>query len=184
MSPKPSYVYFIDRSNYATLFGRDMSLEDIAKLSKGLGDQQKVSSLTMGIVCELNAVMTKVLFDNEISCYLFSLSLSNQDRCYTEHYVRSFLSPRREDIHYAVTEDKKYYEIISLADSSTSDLLIVLEEGFFDYVTENKDKLDGFVLDCLSYKYRYGGDYASLMKLHLSLGLNESSLDLFKLRFN
>lgn len=184
MSPKPSQVYFIDRSNYTTLFGRDMSLEDIAKLSKGLGYQQKVSSLTMGIVCELNAVMNRVLFDKIVSCYPFSLSLSNQDRCYTEHYVRSFLSPKREDLHWSVNQDKKYYEIISLAQTSTSDLLIVLEEGFFDYVTENKKKLDDFVLDCLSYKYRYGGDYASLMRLHLSLTLNESSLDLFKLRLN
>lgn len=179
-----SSVYFIDRINYAALFGRDFGLSDITKLSQGLGDPQKVSSLTQAIVCELNTVMNKVLFDTLSSCYPLSLSLSNQDRCYTEHYVRSFLSPQREDIHYVVAEDKKYYEIVSLADSNYSDLLVVLEEGFFDYVTENKDKLDGFVLDCLSYKYRYGGDYASLMKLHLSLGLNESSLDLFKLRFN
>ena len=184
MLAKSSHVYFIDRVNYTTLFSRDFGLGDITKLSQGLGDPQKVSSLTQAIVCELNTVMNKVLFDTSSSCYPLSLSLSNQDRCYTEHYVRSFLSPQREDIHYVVTEDKKYYEIVSLADSSTSDLLVVLEESFFDYVTENKDKLDGFVLDCLSYKYRYGGDYASLMKLHLSLGLNESSLDLFKLRFN
>lgn len=184
MLAKYSRVYFIDRTNYAALFSRDVSLGDITKLSQGLGDPQKVSSLTQAIVCELNTIMTKVLFDTYPSCYPLTLSLSNQDRCYTEHYVRSFLSPRREDLHYDINEDKKYYEIISLADSSTSDLLVILEEGFFDYVTENKKKLDDFILDCLSYKYRNGGDYASLMKLHLSLGLNESSLDLLKLRFN
>ncbi len=184
MLVKSSHVYFIDRTNYTALFSRDVSLGDITKLPQGLGDPQKVSSLTQAIVCELTTVMNKVLFDTGSDCYSFTLSLSNQDRCYTEHYVRSFLSPRREDIHYGINEDKKYYEIISLADSSTSNLLVILEEGFFDYVTENKKKLDDFVLDCLSYKYRYGGDYASLMKLHLSLGLNESSLDLFKLRFN
>ena len=180
MIAKSSRVYFIDRINYAALFGRDFGLSDITKLSQGLGDPQKVSSLTQAIVCELNTVMNKVLFDTISSCYPFSLSLSNQDRCYTEHYVRSFLSPQREDIHYVVAEDKKYYEIVVLPDNT---LLVVVENGFLTFVTESKDNFLKFILDCLCYQYKFNLTN-SLFKTYVSLKLNDNYFQLIKSRFN
>lgn len=185
MQYKDSTLFFIDRANYSALQGKDFGLQQIVDLVKGRADVPAVSTLTQACIHQINARLSKVFFDCEFYSprqWFFDNNLSKADQTYVSDYALTYLSPAPEPYGDTTRQDKKYYEIVPLADSSTSQLLLVVEEGFFDHVTENKDQATGFVLDCLSYQYRYASDTRALMKLYLSLRLNEGYLDLVKLR--
>lgn len=185
MEKKPSNLLFIDRNNYANILDKKFSLSDLVDVICGIKTNDRLSPLTTMIIMEINDKLIKAFFDQ--GCYnpnTFSTfnKLSNADHKYVNHYVKDSLCKEAEACVVDLSgEEKKYYELIPLANN---DILVVFEEAFFEIITESKDKLQQFVLDCLCYQYKFGSDLGPLMKLYLSLQINETTLNMVKLRFN
>lgn len=186
MEKKPSNLLFIDRNNYVNILDKKFSLSDLVDVVCGYKANDRLSPLTTMIIMEINNKLTKALFDQGFyhpNEFLVSGKLSNADHKYVGHYVKDALSKEGENncVVDLSCEDKKYYELIPLANN---DILVVFEGAFFENITESKDKLQKFVLDCLCHQYKFGSDLGPLMKLYLSLQINETALNMVKLRFN
>lgn len=189
MDKKLSNLLFVDRNNYDNILDKKFNINDLVDVVYGHKANDRLSPLTTTILIQINSKLSKAFFDQ--GCYhLDTLSvygkLSNADHKYVDHYVNDCLhkdADASETVayNYASGEDKKYYELIPLANN---DILVVFEEAFFEIITESKDKLQQFVLDCLCHQYKFNSDLELLMKLYLSLQINETTLNMVKLRFN
>lgn len=188
MDKKVSNLLFIDRNNYANILDKKFNINDLVDVIYGYKLNDRLSSLTTMILMEINDKLVKAFFDqgfynpNKFSTFN---KLSNTDHKYVNHYVKDSLlkSDSADSVAYSAgfSEEKKYYELIPLANN---DILVVFEEAFFEIITESKDKLQQFVLDCLCHQYKFGSNLEPLMKLYLSLQINETALNMIKLRFN
>ena len=203
MQKKPLELYFIDRVNFTQLQSKDVSLTDIRSLFthhynpsyQTQENRNKFSTLTKAFILQLNLLMNRALFSyNSSNDYTdFSSPLSKNDITYVEHSAKSFLSKVThagydEDCLESCTDTKiyppkKYYEIIPQSDATGSQLLVVLEEGFFANLTKCKEELLKFLLDSLSYQYKWNAYLERLLRLYLSVKVNEGQFDLVKLRF-
>lgn len=188
MVKKPSNLLFVDRNNYGNILDKKFNINDLVDIITGVKTNDRLSPLTTMIIMELNDKLSQALFDQ--GCYnpnmsLASSKLGNADHKYVTHYVKDCLVKNNtpDCVPYGVdiSEEKKYYELIPLANN---DILVVFEEAFFEIITESKDKLLQFVLDCLCYQYKFNSNMELLMKLYLSLQINETALNMIKLRFN
>lgn len=212
MDKPQSNLIFIDRINFINLQDAKFNLEDLRR--EITGDVKVVSSssevnkngvtlparsellspLTIAIIDKTNELLNKSFFDG----YFFRLYdtgiynlISEKDIKYVSHYVKDYLTKEQDnnllDSANAIDGvsktpvNKKYYELIPLLNG---DVLVVLEEGFFNITTESKNSLTEFVLDCLRLQYKFSLDYRQLMKLYLKLHINENALNMVKLRFN
>lgn len=183
MEKKPSNLIFIDRNNYNNLLDKKFDLSDLINSINGEKENTRLSSLTTAIIFEINDKINKAFFDQYFYAPVkFSLfnKLNNTDLKYVDSYVKDSLCKSEEVCIYS-DASKKYYELIPLMNN---DILVVFEESFFSIITESKDKLKEFVLDCLCYQYKFNSSLEYLMKLYLNLKINENSLDMIKLRFN
>jgi len=189
MEKPQSNLLFIDRNNYVSILDKKFNLDDLVETIAGKKMNERLSPLTTAIIYEINGKLHKAFFDsyfyNENRWSLFA-QLSNTDVKYVEHYTKDSLVKSHDQtacigIVGCNSEEKKYYELIPL---SNNDILVVFEEAFFDITTESKDRLKEFVLDCLCHQYRFNSNLELLMKLYLSLQINDTYLDMVKLRFN
>ena len=185
MDNKPSNLLFIDRNNYVNILDKNFSLTDLVDCIYGYKNTDRLSALTTMIILEINDKLVKAFFDqgfyhpNKFSIFN---RLSNHDHKYVGHYVKDTLTKQSDNcVVDPCGAEKKYYELIPLANN---DILVVFEEAFFEIITESKDKLQQFVLDCLCYQYKFSSNLELLMKLYLSLQVNETALNMVKLRFN
>lgn len=188
MEKKQSNLLFIDRNNYVNILDKKFNINDLVDIIYGTKTNERLSSLTTMIIMEINDKLVKALFDqgfyNPNKFSVFN-KLSNADHKYVNHYVKDSLvkSDSADSVAYGgvSSEEKKYYELIPLANN---DILVVFEEAFFEIITESKDKLQQFVLDCLCHQYKFNSNLELLMKLYLTLQINETALNMVKLRFN
>jgi hypothetical protein len=157
----------------------------------------KVSLMTQAYLSFLNDSIYKALFDQGFNSLYHSHKLSHQDIDYIKVKVKAQLfSVDTEDCYPCIAmskeigsgqqidynQNEKYYEIISTDSSKTNYTLVVIEEEFLSNLTECKEELSKFLLDCLSYQYKSEFDVYSVLKLYLSLKVNEGYFDLVKLR--
>lgn len=194
----PSVIYFIDRNNFTQLLNKDVAIEDLMLILKNkhtLNETQKnkvnkFSLLTKKYILEFNNILNRTLFENlyyNIDYYFGELS--DIETKYINHSIKDYLTGENKiDIvelnrPYS-SENKKYYEIIPILNSNENSCLIVVEQGFFNNLTKNKHELITFMLDCLSHQYNWNCLSPVLLKLYLSLQINDSQFDLVKLRFN
>lgn len=205
---KPNDLLFIDRLNFTMLQDKSFNLDDIItllSLDYSYNAQQhehaskirdKVSLMTQSYLTTVNNKIHQVLFDR--NSYLTSISnkLSHQDIDYINAKMSQFLFKSEEsdcdcicanpvetpnkDIDYK--DYKKYYEIISTDSTINNYTLVVVEEEFLSNLTACKEELVKFLLDCLSHQYKTGYDLYTVLKLYLSLKVNEGYFDLIKLR--
>ena len=189
MEKKLSNLLFVDRNSYINILDKKFNINDLVNDNYGRQTNDRLSPLTTMIITTINEKLMKALFDQwGYNPYAFTLypKLSNADQKYVEHYVKSSLSKGDQNVAYAgeltnSQEEKKYYELIPLANN---DVLIVFEEAFFENITESKDKFQQFVLDCLCHQYKFNSNLELLMKLYVSLQINETAMNMVKLRFN
>ena len=172
----------------------------------------KVSNLTLSQIFTINDLLQNALFnyDSYYGSYVFMNLLQNarfnydsfhgsyvfmnkEDQNYVDHYAKTYLKDELSSSIYPISlgnnesssvEPKKYYEIIPTPDSVSSNLIVVVEEGFFLNVTKSKDELLQFILDCLSYQYKLSSGMEPLLKMYLSIKINDGQFDLIKVRFD
>ena len=178
---KYSSLCFVDRVNYQNLINSSFTQEDIVKMHYEVSAyNDKVSLLSKASLINLNKELNKLIYFSQLSDKFYDslVLLSKQEKQYIEDSFKStYLTDIKNDPYY---NDKKYYEIVVLPDGT---LLTVVEEGFLAFVTESKDNLLKFILDCLCYQYKF--DFMSfLMKTYISLKLNDTYFNLIKSRFN
>ena len=189
MEKKQSNLLFIDRNNYGNILDKKFNINDLVDVIYGNRVNDRLSPLTTMIITEINKKLVGAFFDQGFyNPFSFSTSnkLSNADHKYVSHYVKDCLTKDDPQAAYGIElggseEEKKYYELIPLANN---DILVVFEEAFFEIITESKDKLQLFVLDCLCHQYKFNSNLELLMKLYLSLQINETTINMVKLRFN
>lgn len=197
---KRSDLFFIDRNNYINLQSKKINLDTIGKLVKGEEDNDSFSDLTKIFIIELNrklnySFFTRGTWNTLVDCMLIR-GISKLDSKYIQDSCNAILT--KEDApgdiplsvltssgHLCHTQGpKKYYEIIPMSDTYADDLLVVVEDGFFDAVTKTKESLLSFYLDCLGVQYKFNSDLEFLLKNYINLRINEGAFDLVKLRFN
>lgn len=177
MEKKFASLVFVDRVNYESLQSASFSNEDISKIP--YSDFPNISLLTKATIVNLNRELNKLMYFSTLSddYYDSIILLSQQERQYVKD---SFKSNFCGVIYPDIYSDKKYYEIVILPDST---LLIVVEEGFLTFITESKDNLLKFILDCLCYHYKFNL-VSGMIKTYISLKLNDTYFSLIKSRFN
>jgi len=185
---KLSNLLFIDRDSYTNILDKDFDLDDLLDVITKTNNDE-LSLLTTAIIFKTNEKLYRAFFDeyfyNKSKEDLF-IKLNNSDIKYVEHYVKDFLTNSDNDEYIEINAtdhnvEKKYYELIPLPNN---DILVILERAFFSITTESKNKLKEFVLDCLCHQYKFNSDMELLMKLYIGLQINETYLNMVKLRFN
>lgn len=78
-----------------------------------------------------------------------------------------------------VESDQSFYEILPVGDG---DLLVIMENGFLNHITQSKITASAFVLLCLSQLDRFKVDKSRLNKLYLNLAFIDSYHLLLKAR--
>lgn len=78
-----------------------------------------------------------------------------------------------------VESDQSFYEILPVGDG---DLLVIMENGFLNHITQSKIAASAFVLLCLSQLDRFKVDKSRLNKLYLNLAFIDSYHLLLKAR--
>lgn len=180
----------------------------------GPGKNKNISALTETIILKTNDHLYRAFFSDSIYVGNTNLELGYLETINTKtavEYIKDYLSPKElsynngkiyprgnvvssestynptEELSHAFDADKfskrnkKYYELIPL---DGNDVLIIVGESFFNYVTENKNQLLEFVLTCIRHQYKYNFDFSNLMKLYVGLNIDESLVDVVKLRYN
>lgn len=173
MEKKYATLVFVDRINYENLQGANFSNEDISKIP--YKEFPNISLLTRASIIYLNRKINKLLYFPILieDTYDPLILLTNQEYKYVkDSFKANFCSQITPDSNI----DKKYYEVIVLPDNA---LLIVVEEGFLTFVTESKDNLLKFILDCLCYHYKFNL-VSGLFKTYVSLKLNDNYFQLIK----
>lgn len=178
MEKKYSSVVFIDRVNYENLLTASFTLNDIPKAQ--YQSNLNISQLTQGSLIHLNKELRKLLYSSQLgnSFYDSFVLLSNQEKKYIEDSFKDYIFSNINSDPF--DRDKKYYEIVVLADNS---ILVIVESGFLTFMTELKDNLIKFILDCLSQQYKFNCDIGYLMKTYISLKLNDTYFNLIKSRY-
>ncbi len=184
---KYSRLIFIDEPTFVSLQSKAKDIHAIAD-EVSLGKGNSMSMLTAASIREINERVHSALFDQGPLSPLGD-SVSKVDETYVKSSVKSFLS-HQDGSDYVVCsvgdemDEVKYCDLIAAPSPDEFRLMVVVKLGFFDLVTENKEKLMGFILNCLSFFYKYDSDMESLLKLYTKLKFNEGYFDLVKLRFS
>ena len=181
-----SRLLFIDEPTFNALQSKTTDVHQIAT-EITTNASQAFSVLTSASVRELNDVLHFALFDTPSGIFESS-TLSKTDETYVKSTVKKFLSTPSDVVGSVAVGDEpvheaKYCDLIPLPAANELRLMVVVKAGFFDAVTENKEALTAFLLNCLSSLYKYGADLAPLLRLYLRLKFNEGYFDLVKLRF-
>lgn len=169
-------LVFIDRLNYDNLQSSKFSIEDVSNII--YEDLASVSLLTRACVINLNKELNKLLYYSYLtdSYYGSIVLLNNQEKQFIND---NFISTQLKNIYPIIDHDKKYYEIILLPDNK---LLVIVEEGFLTLMTEIKDNLLEFILDCLRYQNKFNLN-SLLLKSYIGLKLNDTQFNIIKSRF-
>jgi hypothetical protein len=178
MEKKYSSIVFVDRVNYQNLLTASFTLDDIPKAP--YQGNPNISQLTQGSLIHLNKELSKLLYSSHLGPAFYDsfVLLNDQEKKYIEDSFKDYLlNDINNDPYY---QDKKYYEIVVLADSS---ILVIVEHGFLTFVTESKDNLIKFILDCLCHQYKFNCIIGYLMKTYISLKLNDTYFNLIKSRY-
>jgi len=195
MEKSNSEIYYIDRSNFNKIQNKNMNINDILDIfcdypnTKEICD--KISPITKSFIININKILNKSFFSNYLCTYSDNF-LSSTDLKYIEYSSKKYLEGELSNVVEAspsirIDEDiqfpKKYYEIIPLVNATGLNLLVVIEEGFFFNLTKCKDELLKFILDSLSYQYKWNAFLKHLLRVYLSVKVNDGEFDLIKLRF-
>ncbi len=177
----PTEILFIDRLSYENIMS-DHTVDSIGEQLKmlitdhlGVKKYSNLSSLTISFIRFYNYYFSRA-FNTGI---YNSLNLNYED-IYdyspdsSEYKEQRYLEDMfRED--YILNKDiasnddsKKYYEIQMLPNGY---FLVIFEKGFVYYLTEFKNNLQKFILDCLCVLYGYGLFSDSSSSKDVALGI-------------
>jgi len=182
MDKKVPFIYFIDRLNYNMLQDKNFNINDFYDTFIKSNISNNISLLTKASISYLNFKLNNLFSYNnqqlkfyyEETCVL----LSKKEKDYIED---NFNYKQLEDHDYPISQsEKKYYEIIILSDNS---ILVIVEDSFLKHLTESKDNLLKFILDCLCYQYKFNYILTYIVKVYINLRINDSYFFTIKSRY-
>lgn len=150
---------FVDRKSFKNLQSRDFKITDFVKVVSNFSEQHSaISSMTQEYMRYLNNRMYYILFGINLDYgRIVETADSNyiKDLFYT-NLVNEYAAP---DV---------FYEILPVSDT---EYLVVLENGFLNYLTSTKSASEEFVLACLRCIDQFKCDKSQLTRLYLNLRL-------------
>lgn len=151
---------FVDRKSFTNLQGRQFNLSDFPKVVGNYSDQHPaISTMTQDYMRYLNNQLYYILFGVNLGDQKYRLS--NTDAT----YIRDLFFTNLVN-EYATPE--AFYEILPVSDT---EYLVVLENGFLNYLTSTKNAPEEFVLACLRCMNQFKCDKSQLIRLYLNLRL-------------
>lgn len=177
MKAKSFAIYFIDRINYNNLLDSSFKIDDIPSLL--YKNNSYVSQLTRGFILYLNKQLNKIFYYSaSLNDQLDELILlTNQEKQYIKDNFQHIMLKKAKN---ACEKEEKYYELVILADNT---ILVVVEEGFLNFITEDKNNLIRFILDCLCYQYKFNLSTRHLLNIYIGLKINDTHFNLIKSRY-
>lgn len=162
---------FIDRTTYedVTFNTKGIVLDDFFKTAKLSDRMLKYTLFTDDRVKHILGV--EMFGDSLSSCNSICLTESQEDA--------NILAIFNDRLTKDVESDQSFYEILPVGDG---DLLVIMENGFLNHITQSKIAASAFVLLCLSQLDRFKVDKIYLNKLYLNLAFIDSYHLLLKAR--
>ncbi len=162
---------FVDRKTFNNLQGREFDISDFPKVMENYGSSHKaISAMTQDYMRYLNNEMHRIFFGTNLGDQKYRLSSVDIN------YVRDlFISNLVNEWSTPVS----FYEILPISDV---EYLVVLENGFLNYLTSTKSAPEEFVLACLRCMHQFKCDKSQLTRLYLSLRLNADYHKLLAMR--
>lgn len=165
-------LVFIDKSNYTALMDKSFNINDIPGLLEK--PNEKVSMLTRAYFIHINERLNNILFDEtRYYCNFDNIGIDRNNL--DMNYIKDTFKEKMHLTGYC----EKYYELRLLANR---DILVIVCDGFLNNITESKDNLLKFILECLSYTYKLNYTIYNLLKLYVKVKLNEQYINMLKLR--
>jgi len=165
-------LLYIDKSNYNALMDKSFDINSVAELLEKPND--KVSLLTRAYLVYMNEKINKVLLNTNGRIHNFETIGIERNKLDMRYVVDTFKEKMSSGYQY-----EKYYELKLLANR---DILVVVCDGFLNNITESKDNLLKFILECLSYTYKLNYRIYGLYNLYIKMKLNNNYIDMLKLR--
>lgn len=151
---------FVDRKSFNNLQGREFKLSDFTKVVGNYSEQHPaISTMTQDYMRYLNNQLYYILFGTTLGDLKYRLN--NTDATYIRdlfftNLVNEYATP------------VAFYEILPVSDT---EYLVVLENGFLNYLTSTKNAPQEFVLACLRCMNQFKCDKSQLIRLYLNLRL-------------
>lgn len=162
---------FVDRKTFNNLQGREFNISDFPKVVDNYGSSHKaISAMTQDYMRYLNNEMYRIFFGTMLGDQKYRLTSTDIN------YIRDlFISNLVNEWN---TPDS-FYEILPISDV---EYLVVLENGFLNYLTSTKSAPEEFVLACLRCMHQFKCDKSQLTRLYLNLRLNADYHKLLAMR--
>lgn len=192
MSESYFAFYFIDRQNYDNLLDRDFNIDNLVKsLNDTTFEDTSISFLTKAYLVYLNAKLSDILFNDNFYKEFFN----NVIKSNLTNREFEFIDSKFKEEFNSNSSLEKYYELITLPGNG---ILIVVEEGFLHHITESKNNLLKFILQCLCYQYKFKSvfesldelsyqnkfknKYEKLFNMYIKLKMNDNHFNFLKLK--
>lgn len=151
---------FVDRKSFSNLQGREFKISDFPQVVKNFSaPHPAISAMTQEYMRYLNNEMYRILFGTDLGDQKYRLSSVDST------YIRDLFVSNLVDAY--ATPDS-FYEILPISDT---EYLVVLENGFLNYLTSTKNAPEEFVLACLRCMHQFKCDKSQLIRLYLNLRL-------------
>ena len=170
-SPRYPILTFVDRKTFNNLQGREFTISDFPKVTQNFSAAHPaISAMTQEYMRYLNNELYRILFGANLGYQSYRLSTVDST------YVRDlFISNLVNEWSTPVS----FYEILPITDT---EYLVVLENGFLNYLTSTKSAPEEFVLACLRCMHQFKCDKSQLTRLYLNLRLNADYHKLLAMR--
>lgn len=170
IKPFPTLT-FVDRKTFNNLEGVAFNIKDFPKAVENYGPQHtSISSMTQNYMRYLNNEMYRILFGIDLGDQKYTLMSVDLG------YIRDLFHSNLVD---AYATPGVFYEILPVSDT---EYLVVLENGFLNYLTSTKSAPEEFVLACLRCMHQFKCDKSQLIRLYLNLRLNDDFYKLLNMR--
>lgn len=174
---KDNFLTFIDSLNYKQILNKNLDineLETIITSNIKPDSQKKISLLTACYIAYINYKINNILFNDY---YIYdNCNMSTLEKEYISDTFESTMN-RYTNCNHLNGKVGKYYELKPLL---SGNILVVLEHGFLKNITESKDNLLNFILDCLCYADKFNSIPYRMLSLYIKIKMNSEYLGQLK----
>lgn len=186
---KFSYVQYFTRRFYEDIISNGGSVEDVI----GYESSDNVSPLSKVINSNIQGLIEDVLLNPYLGKYrgvrdsLKSLlSINKDEEAYAKDNAETFLfrDPNSDQLSEVLGSSEKCYEIVVHPVQDVVHILVLVEGGFLNDVTETKEVLLEFFLTVLRHGYLQGASCREYLHEYLASKLSDSYFKLVETRLD
>ena len=160
-------------------------IKDYKSVSERTSKVAELSVLTLASISMCDELVNRVIFDTSVPLcvnggYASYQDVNREEERYLRSDIKTYLGKENNDY---IAEDKKYYEIIPEVTGGFTNYLVIMEEGFLDFVVGNKDNCLQFFLDSLNLYDKYNSFSGFLLGKYIGLKTDEGVYSLMKMRY-